>query len=172
MTDLHCKVGDLVEFDCPHNPESHGRSARVVGPAGINGPDWWELELRDEFFVIPDIDNPGCYVKTSQSFAPDHILKPYEVTQIDRARLPRRLPIGDLFYVVGSHGIIYGPPMLMDAAKRKAAGLKRAEIVPAWLLAEQVGSARELSGSTQEALSEARYSRTDADQESYVGVEP
>lgn len=141
------RTGDLVEFNCPHIPESHGRSARVVGPANFNGDDWWELELLHEFVVMPDPEHPGGRCKTSQSFAPDTILVPYEREIIERASLAKVLPLADLFYLVDAHRLIYGPAMTIEQAKRRVLFYENGEIVPAMLLAEMVAGARNISSS-------------------------
>lgn len=146
-TNLRCRVGDLVEFDCPHIPESHGRSARIVGPANFNSKDWWELELLHEFVVMPDPEHPGGYCKSSKSFAPDSILVPYESERIERASLAKDLPLGDLFYLVDAHRLIYGPAMTIEHAKRRVSFYEDGEIVPAMLLAEMVAGARNISSS-------------------------
>lgn len=141
---LHCRIGDLVEFDCPNVPEDHGRKARVIGPAGFNGLDWWELELLNEFVVMPDPEHVGGHVLVRQSFAPDARLKP-----IAEAHITNTVPVaGDAFYVVDSRGFIYGPPMTIEAARLKASDHERtrggAQIVLAATLEETVAGAREL----------------------------
>jgi hypothetical protein len=133
MSNLHYQPGDLVRFDCPNSPLNHGRKARVVGPAGINGPDWFELELVDEFFLIPDTDRPGHYFKTSQVFASASILKPIA----DAGQTPEGPPFDESFYIVNSRGIIFGPPMKIDRARERVSEMNRSdgpEIVPAWML--------------------------------------
>lgn len=142
---IRFRAGSLVEFDCPHFPETHGRQARIIGVAGFNGPDWWELELFNEFVVMPDPEHVGGQVLVRQSFAPDAILKP-----ITHIRAARSEPVGDSFYLVDSHGFIFGPAMTFDHAKQRASFRNHVEIIPAGILAEKVAGARELSASAEE----------------------
>lgn len=139
MSSLRCQIGDLVQFDCPQFPRNHGRKARVVGSAAFNGPDWWEVELLHEFALVPDMEHSGNYVKTSQSYAPDSILKP--ITEVGEA--PAAPPLDESFFVVDSSGIIFGPAMTIDEAREKVALKNRAsvEIVPAWLAMDIVARA-------------------------------
>lgn len=115
MPKLRCQVGNLIQFDCPGYPQKHGRKARVIAPASINGPDWWELELCDEFFLVPDGQSAGSRIKTSQAFAPDASLKP-----IPDEKTPEPAATGS-FYAVAPSGVVFGPPVGMAEARKLVA---------------------------------------------------
>ncbi|HEY1998798.1 hypothetical protein [Paraburkholderia sp.] len=115
MPNLRFSIGDLVQLD--------GHPARVIAPAGFNGPDWLELEMLDEFALIPDDGQPGGYFKTSQAFAPDSSLKPITDTAAPEV-------VSGEVYVVDRHGIIYGPAISRARAEQRIASKSGWKIIP------------------------------------------
>jgi hypothetical protein len=103
MHSPHFRIGDRVQLN--------GRRAHIVAAAAINGPDWWELELDDEFALVPD--GTGGRIRISQAFAPDASLKP-----VTEESAPAVAP--GSFYAIDLHGIVYGPATSVEGATNRA----------------------------------------------------
>lgn len=100
-------AGDLVKID--------QQRARVVGPAGFNGDNWHELELLDDYYLVPDGQGAGVLIKTAQKFAPDASLEPLAADEIAPPR------VNGQFYAVSPRGIAYGPPTDREGAEQVVA---------------------------------------------------
>jgi hypothetical protein len=98
------RAGDLVKID--------QQRARVVGPAGFNGDNWHELELLDDYYLVPDGQRARGLIKTAQRFASDASLEPLAADGV----APHR--IDGQFYAVSPRGIAYGPPTDREGAER------------------------------------------------------
>ncbi|PQV51815.1 hypothetical protein [Paraburkholderia sp. BL21I4N1] len=103
MSNLRFQIGDRVR-----TPK--GDRGRIVAPAGFNGPDWWEIEPIDKFWLAPDGKRHGSRIRVAQIFATDSSLAPCDDFS------PPKAATGE-YYAVAPSGLVYGPAMSMDEAK-------------------------------------------------------